>query len=96
MAQKVKNLLAMQAALVQSLGQEDPLEKGKPTHSSILAWRIPRTEEPVPAIVPAFGRSRTQLSTCVSRSVKRLFKSFAHFFPIGSFVFLIEVLHMLE
>ena len=45
----VKSLLAMQAiqeTQVQSLGQEDPLEKGMATHSSILAWRIPRTEEP--------------------------------------------------
>ena len=45
----VKNLLAMQEPLetwVQSLGQEDPLEKGKATHSSILAWRIQWTEEP--------------------------------------------------
>ena len=37
----VKNLLAMQETWVQSLGQEDPLEKGMATHSSILAWRIP-------------------------------------------------------
>ena len=36
----------MQEPLVQSLGQEDPLEKEMATHSSILAWRIPRTEEP--------------------------------------------------
>ena len=42
----VKNLPAMQETPVQSLGQEDPLEKGKATHSSILAWRIPWTEEP--------------------------------------------------
>ena len=41
MAQKVKNLPAMQETQVQSLGQEDPLEKGMATHSSILAWRIP-------------------------------------------------------
>ena len=41
----VKNLLAVQEAWVQSLGQEDPLEKGVATHSSTLAWRIPRTEE---------------------------------------------------
>ena len=40
MAQIVKNLLAMQEMWVQSLGQEDPLEKGMVTHSSILAWRI--------------------------------------------------------
>ena len=40
-AQLVKNLPAMQETWVQSLGWEDPLEKGKATHSSILAWRIP-------------------------------------------------------
>ena len=45
MAQKVTNLPAMQDTWVQSLGQEDSLEKGKATHSSILAWRIPWTEE---------------------------------------------------
>ena len=44
MAQTVKNLPAMQETQVQSLGQEDPLEKGMVTHSSILAWRIPWTE----------------------------------------------------
>ena len=37
---------AMQDTLVQSLGQEDPLEKGMATHSTILAWRVPQTEEP--------------------------------------------------
>ena len=42
----VKNLPAMQETQVQSLGQEDPLEKGMPTHSNILAWRIAGTEEP--------------------------------------------------
>ena len=42
----VKNLPAMQETRVQSLGQENPLEKGMATHSSILALRIPRTEEP--------------------------------------------------
>ena len=45
-AQMVKNLPAMQETQVQSLGQEDPLEKGMATHFSILAWRIPWTEEP--------------------------------------------------
>ena len=45
-AQMVKNPLAMQETQVRSLGWEDPLEKGMPTHSSILAWRIPWTEEP--------------------------------------------------
>ena len=46
MPQMVKNLLAMLGTRVLSLGQEDPLEKGMATHSSILAWRIPGTEEP--------------------------------------------------
>ena len=45
-AQMVKNLPAMQETWVRSLGQEDPLEKGMAIHSSILARRIPWTEEP--------------------------------------------------
>ena len=45
-AQTVKNLPAMQETWVQSLGQDDPLEKEMATHSSILAQRIPGTEEP--------------------------------------------------
>ena len=46
MARTVKNLPAMQVIQVPYLGCEDPLEKGLATHSSILAWRIPKTEEP--------------------------------------------------
>ena len=46
-AQTVKNLPAMQETWVRSLGQEDPLQEKMATHSSIFAWRIPRTEEPV-------------------------------------------------
>ena len=42
----VKNLPAMQEMWVQSLGEEDPLEEGMEIHSSILAWRVPLTEEP--------------------------------------------------
>ena len=42
----VKNLPAMQETWVRSLGQEDPLEEGMATHTSILAWKIPWTEEP--------------------------------------------------
>ena len=45
-AHLVKNLPAIQETQVQSLGQEDPPEKGMATHSSILAWRIPWTKEP--------------------------------------------------
>ena len=46
MTQMVKNPSAMQVTWAQSLGWEDPLDKGIAAHSSILAWRIPRTEEP--------------------------------------------------
>ena len=46
MSQSVKNLPAMQETWVQSLDQEDPLEKVMATHSSVLAWRMPWTEEP--------------------------------------------------
>ena len=46
MAQTVKHLPTMQETRVQFLGKEDPLEKEMATHSSILAWEIPRTEEP--------------------------------------------------
>ena len=45
-AQLIKNLPAMQETPVQFLGQEDPLQEGMATHSSIHAWRIPWTEEP--------------------------------------------------
>ena len=45
-AQLVKNLPATQETQVRFLGRQDPLEKGMATHSSILAWRIPWTEEP--------------------------------------------------
>ena len=45
-AQAVKNLPAIQETQVQSFGWEEPLEKGIATHFSILAWRIPWTEEP--------------------------------------------------
>ena len=46
MAQMVKRLLTMREIRVLSLGQEDPLEKEMATHSSVLAWKIPWTEEP--------------------------------------------------
>ena len=46
MSQMVENPSAMQKTQVRSLGREDPLKKGMATHSSILAWRIPWTEEP--------------------------------------------------
>ena len=59
MAQMVKNLPAMWETQVLSLGQKDPLEKGVATHSSILAWRIPWTEEPSGLQTMGFKESDT-------------------------------------
>ena len=61
-AQMVKSPPATQEARVPSLGQEDPLENGMATHSSILAWRIPWTEEPGGATVHGVAKSQTGLS----------------------------------
>ena len=58
-AQTVKNLPAMKEAQVLSLGQEDPLEEGMATHSNILAWRIPWTEEPGGVTVHGVTKRRT-------------------------------------
>ena len=66
MAHRVKNLPAMlvtQDTQVRSLGWEDPVEKEMATHSSILAWRIPWTEEPGRATVHGVAKSQTRLST---------------------------------
>ena len=57
-AQSVKSLPAMLETWVQSLVQEDPLEKGMTTHASILAWRIPWTEEP--GVVQSMGSQRVR------------------------------------
>ena len=57
----VKNLPAVQETQVQSLGQENTLEKGIATHSSILAWKIPWTEEPG-CCSPWGHKEQTQLS----------------------------------
>ena len=62
MVQPVKNLPALQETWVQSLGWEDPLEEEMATHSSILAWRIPWTEEPGGLQSGGVTKSRTQLS----------------------------------
>ena len=61
-AQTVKHLPAMQETRVRSLGWTDPLEKEMATHSSILAGRIPWTEEPGGATIHGITKSRTQLS----------------------------------
>ena len=58
-AQTVKNLPAMPETWVQSLGQEDPLEKGMATHSIILAWIIPWTEKP--GVLQSHGVTKSQI-----------------------------------
>ena len=58
----VKNLPTMQKTQVPSLDQEDPLEKEMATHSSILTWRIPWTEEPGGLTVHRVAKSQSQLS----------------------------------
>ena len=58
-AQVVKNPTAMQETQVQSLGGDDPLEKEMAMHSGILAWRVPRTEEP--GRVQSMGSQRVGL-----------------------------------
>ena len=68
-AQTVKNMPAMQETRVQSLSQEDPLEKDMATHSSILAWRIPWREEP------------SGLHSRGSQSVRRDWSNLAHTQP---------------
>ena len=61
--QAVKSLPPMQENWVHSLGQEDPLEEGMAGHSSILAWRIPWTEEPGGPTVHRVAKSWTRLSS---------------------------------
>ena len=74
MAQTVKNLLAM---WVRSLDQEDPLEKGMATHSNILAWRIPWTEEP--------GRQQSMGSQSMGKTEELTLSLFHRFCYLLSF-----------
>ena len=72
MAQQVKNLPAMQETQetwVQSLGHEDLLEEEMATHSSIVAWEIPRTEEPVEPQTKGVAKSQTRLSMSIGHYV---------------------------
>ena len=62
---QIKNVPAMQETWVHSLGWEDPLEKGMATHSSVLAWRIPWTEEPG-GLQYMGSQSQTRLSNFLS------------------------------
>ena len=71
-AQTVKNLPAMWETWVQSLGWEDPLEKGTGTHSSILAWRILMNKGPWRATIHGTAKSQTELSNLHSMSTDKL------------------------
>ena len=66
-----KHLTTMQETWVQSLGQEDPLEKEMAAHSSTLAWKIPRMEEPGKLPVHGVAKSRTRLSNFTSLIVAK-------------------------
>ena len=70
MAQRLKRLPAMRESWVRSLGQEDSLEKEMATHSSILAWRIPWTDEPGGLL--GVAKSQTRLSDFTLRQLKHL------------------------
>ena len=73
MAQRIKRLPAMQETQVRSLGWEDPLEKEMATHSSILAWRIPWTEEP--GGLQSMGSQRVRNDWVTSHSLPNIFGS---------------------
>ena len=73
-AQTVKNLSAMQAIWIQSLGWEDPMEKGMTNPSSILAWRIPWTEES--GGLQSMGLKETPLTEQLTLSLYYLYRFF--------------------
>ena len=66
----VKNMPAMRETWVRSLGWEDPLKKGMATHSSILAWKIPWTEEPGGLQSMGLQKSQTQLSDKATTTIR--------------------------
>ena len=76
MAQTVKNLPAMPETQIQSLGWEDALEKRMATHSSILTWRIPCTEEPggLPPVGCKESDMTEQLTLALLKMIKYIWK----------------------
>ena len=76
MAQTVKNLPAIWETWVQSLGQQDPLEKEMETHSSSLTWRIPCTEEPggLPPVGCKESDMTEQLTLALLKMIKYIWK----------------------
>ena len=93
MAQLVKNLPEVQETWIQYLGQEDPLEKGMTTHSSILAWRVSWTEEPgglqIMGVVSIYKKSDTtewltlSIFKLAGNSVNKLIVQKSTYFPIS-------------
>ena len=84
-AQTVKNLPATQETQIRFLGQEDPLEKGMAVYSSILAWRIPRTEEP--GSLQSMGLQRVGHDWATNTSTPTTSKHFLTYFHTFSFSF---------
>ena len=74
----VKDLSAMQKTWVQSLGQEDPLEKEMATHSSILAWKIPWTKEPGELQSMGLQKSQTRLSNWAHTHALWVYRSYKY------------------
>ena len=89
MAQRLKCQPTMQETRVRSLGWEDPLEKEMATHSSILAWRIPWTEEPGRLPVHGVSESQTRLSDFTSLHLNLIL---AWFLAIVCTVFIVTII----
>ena len=94
--QTVKSLPAMRETRVRSLGQEDPLEKEMATHSSIIAWKIPRTEDP--GGLQSMGLQRVGHDWATSLSLLSL-SMFSRLFQVIacisiSFLFIVESIHL--
>ena len=83
-AQSVKNLPAMQETQVPFLGQEDPLEKEMAIHSSILAWRIPWTEEP--GGLQSMGLQRVRYDEVINTHTMSLSLMSSRFIHIAAYV----------
>ena len=86
-AQSGKNPPAMQETQVRSLGQEDPLEKGMATHSSILAWRIPSGQRSLAGCSPQGRRESDtpeRLSTAADRSLSAFPLLWSPSIPVGT------------
>ena len=78
----IKTLPAMQETWVQSLGRDDPLEEGMATHSSLLAWRIPWTEEPGGLYSPWGSQRDTTEHVCAHTHTHTHFNVYTRFLPV--------------